>query len=507
MTPRWKLLIAMLVGFALVAAACGDDDDDGDGDTTTTAAAEDGGEEATTTTGAEDGGEEATTTTAAEDEERTASDVGVTEDTIRIGVGVADLDGLRADGISLPEALTTDHLFTRYSSYFDEWNAEGGINGRMIEPVLLTWNPVDPASQDEMCATGTLDEELFFTIVANGIGSQVISCFIDGGVPFLFGETVEQAVHDTGMLLTIAPPVEVTAEAGVQAAIDSGQITEGDVVGILSGNGPAIQAAGVLVDQALQDAGFTTSFVEVNTLQGDTGAINEESAAAVGTFTADGVTVAINLLPFTQTGGFWDASQGAGFSFIQLDTSSSTCTQFGASRTPEAAAGAPCVTTWDEGGSQAAGGLRDETEFEVECRAHWDETFADTFPTASARGVPSGQVITTVDGEELSSDYAPNECTFANIVRQALENAGVNPTRDSFMEAAFDLGEVPVAKASEGTGSTAPGKTWVADNLHTVVLTQVAADTPRGDDGTFDGCAAPVSCWIPADDTWSAIEN
>ncbi|MCU0274670.1 MAG: hypothetical protein MUE34_15695, partial [Acidimicrobiales bacterium] len=146
MTKRWKWLFAVLAAFALVAAACGDDDEGGE--------AADGGETTETTAAPEgDGGEEAeTTTTAAEDVELTATDVGVDEDSITIAVLVSDLDGLRAAGMSLPAALTTDHLATRWTSYFDQWNEAGGINGRMIEPLIVTWDPVSPDTMDDACA-------------------------------------------------------------------------------------------------------------------------------------------------------------------------------------------------------------------------------------------------------------------------------------------------------------------------------------------------------------------
>ena len=71
---------------------------------------------------------------------------GVTDTTIKIGVGVSDLDGLRAAGMALAPALTTQNLSKRVTSYFDAWNSAGGINGRTVEAVVLTWDPVKPAT-------------------------------------------------------------------------------------------------------------------------------------------------------------------------------------------------------------------------------------------------------------------------------------------------------------------------------------------------------------------------
>ena len=43
------------------------------------------------------------------------ADTGITADTIKIGVAVSDLEAIRAMGISIPETLTTDHLFNRWN--------------------------------------------------------------------------------------------------------------------------------------------------------------------------------------------------------------------------------------------------------------------------------------------------------------------------------------------------------------------------------------------------------
>ena len=475
---RFRGLMALLAVMALLLAACGSDDD---------SAGETDNETETT-----DGSEE-----------RTDSDIGVTADTIRIGVGVSDLDGLRASGISLPEALTTDNLSTRITSYFDQWNEAGGINGRMVEPVVLTWDPTKPDTQDQFCAEATIDNELFAVVVASGLNARTVQCLLDAGMLTFFGEFAPQSAHDSGLLVTVAPPAEVGARAGAEAAIESGDVPDGAVVGILSGNGPDQIAAGEEAESVFGDAGYETQLVEVNTVQGDVGAINQESGAAAGTFRAGGVTHVMMLLPFTNQAGFYDAA-GGDFDVTVLDTASANCTAFGASRTPAAAVGASCITVWDNQ-NLAAGGIREETEFEMECRAHFDEVFAEEFPVPSSPGVPSGQVITTADGEQLSSDYDAFACTIVNIMEGALEGGGTNPTRESVMDAALALGEVPIALASDGQGSLGEDKTYASDYVHSVVLTAAPAETPKAADGTYNGCPAPVNCWVPTADEWFPI--
>ena len=473
---RWRALVALVMALGLIAAACSSDDDGGGDSSATTEA-----------------------------QELTASDTGVTADSIKIGVGVADLDGLRAAGISLPAALTTANLSTRMTSYFDAWNAAGGINGRMVEPVVLTWDPTDPASQDQFCADATVDNELFAVTVSSGLNNKTVDCLLDAGMLTYFGEFAAQASHDTELLITIPPPVETGASAGANAAVESGIVAEGDIVGILAGNGPDQVAASDAAKQVFEDAGFTVNAVEINTLQGDVGAINQESGTAVGTFNAAGVTNVMIVLPFTNQGGFYDAA-GDNFDVTVLDTASANCTPFGASRAAAGALGATCITVWDNQNT-AEGEIRGETEFEQECRAHYDEVFAAEFPTSSYPGVPSGQVIDLPDGTQISSDYDGFACTLANIMEGSLTDAGVDLTRESAYQAALGLGDVPVALASDGQGSLGEGKTFAADFVHSVVLTAASLDVPKSAGNTYNGCPAPVNCWVPTTNDWFAIEQ
>src|SRR5919106_3490030 len=115
---RW---LAILLALGLVLAACGD----GAGETTTTA-----GDGAATTAGDTDT-TAATETTAGEDPMDIATDVGVDleAETIRVGL-LSDLTGVFS---SLVQVIVTGH-----EVYWDNVNANGGINGLMVEVV-----PVD----------------------------------------------------------------------------------------------------------------------------------------------------------------------------------------------------------------------------------------------------------------------------------------------------------------------------------------------------------------------------
>lgn len=476
MKHRPRIALAALASVSLILAACGGDDGGSDAPADDTSATS----EAPTTDGTE---------------ERTASDIGVTADTIRIAVAVSDLEAVRAAGISIPETLTTEHLVDRWGVFFNKWNSEGGINGRQIELVKVVWDPLNPASFDAMCAAATVDNEVFMLINGTGLASSARNCVMDAGVPVMYGDVVAQAELDTGLMISLAPPSEVVSKAGVEAWVAEGTVPAPAKIGIVANNTPAIQAAGKGAADALTAAGYEVQVIETNSLGGDNAATSQEGAAAVGALKANGAVHIFLTTPFTENTGFWNAAAEAKMPFTMLDTNSSQCSAFGLSRAPAAAVGSNCVTAYDHSTSEGQG-VRPDTAFEAECRAFFDASFADYYGGTSNPGVPAGQKITDANGTVLTSDYAPQECTMANIMYQALTNAGVNPTRASFIEAVLGLGDVPLALQAGGSGSFGPGKAYAASQVHTIRIVAADVSVVPAANGTYNGCPAPVNCGI-----------
>ena len=491
MKSKSRLAWAALASASLILAACGgDDSSDAPAESEAPAASEAPAET------------EAPAATEAPAEELTASDVGITETTIKIGVAVSDLEAVRAAGISIPDTLTTEHLFDRYKVFVDDINEAGGINGRQIELVQLVWNPLDQSTFDALCAAATIDNELFMVMNGTGLSSIARKCLFDAGVVIMYGDVMSQAEFDTGLAIGLAPPSEAVAAAGAKAWIESTDAAPGSVVGVLANNSPALSAAGQAASAVLEEAGYTVSYIELNSQSGDNAAINEEGAAAVGNFQADGAVHVLVNTPFTESQGFWNAAAAAGLSFNLLDTSSSGCSAFGLSRAPAAAYGSECITAYDH--STDGTSIRPDTEFEAQCRANFDENFEEYYGGKSNSGVPAGQIITDVAGKVLISDYTPQECALMNILNLGLSAAGVNPTRASFIEAVLNLGEVPLALAGGGTGLFAPDKPYAANAVHTVKITGADATTAPDANGLYNGCAAPIACGVVISD-WVAI--
>ena len=312
--------------------------------------------------------------------------------------------------------------------------------------VYKSWDPLSPATMENSCTEAVLDEQVFMAINASGFSQAFIPCFTeDNDTTFFYGEVASQAMIDAApdRLFSLNPPSEVAGEAGAQLIVDQGLIPAGAKVGILDSTNPPIAAAGESAASILEGAGYSTTTITVNTLSGDNAAANAEGAAAVAQFTAEGVDHVFVILPFIYAAGFWGEVGALQPSWDRtiLDSASSNCTPFGASRTNPAAEGAICVTSYDSYASPN-GGVGDDDAFEAQCRQEWIDHFP-VFNGKSDKGAPSGEVgLETADGELLNSDYAPGECTMQYLIKAALENAGVNPTRDSFADAMRELSDL-----------------------------------------------------------------
>tara|TARA_X000000368_G_scaffold205006_1_gene161748 strand:+ start:15340 stop:16914 length:1575 start_codon:yes stop_codon:yes gene_type:complete len=524
MSKKLLKLIAVFLSFVMIMASCGGGDDDSSSSSSDSSSSDSSSEASETEEVEEEAEEEAEEAeeeaeeeteeeTAPEPEpveERTASDVGITEDTIKIGVVVSDLQGLIDIGYPLPAALTTDHLSERFTLYFDEWNEAGGINGRMVEGVQITWDPLSPASMEDSCTKAVLDEQVFMAINASGFSQAFIPCFTeDNDTTFFYGEVAPQLMMDAApnRLFALNPPSEIAGDAGAKLIVAQGIIPAGSKVGILDSNNPAIGAAGEAAKAILEEAGYSTTTITVNTLSGDNAAANAEGAAAVAQFTAEGVDHVFVIIPFIYASGFWGevGTLQPSWDRTILDSASSNCTPFGASRTNPAAENAICVTSYDSYATPN-GGVGDDDAFEAQCREEWIAHFP-VFNGQSDKGAPSGEVgLETADGELLNSDYAPGECTMQYVIKEALENAGVNPTRDSFADAMREVSG-PQAFRSNGEGAFGPNKNYFSTQMQAVKFTLASRSTNKGSDGTFNGCPAPVNCWVPVTGEWFKFDE
>lgn len=171
---RLLRLLCVLAAVATLTAACGDDDG-------TTA------EDSTTTTTAEPPtGDDTSDVTAPDDSTVTTtlpelfdSAPGVTADSIKLGVVYVDLEAV-SDFVDL------DHgsYEAAYRAVIENVNDNGGVLGRMIEPVFAPINVLDPAGADAACLRLVEDDEVF--AVMGNVQAAQLPCYVDlGETPFI----------------------------------------------------------------------------------------------------------------------------------------------------------------------------------------------------------------------------------------------------------------------------------------------------------------------------------
>src|SRR5258705_2664518 len=308
---------------------------------------------------------------------------GIDKSTVNVVVLVADLDGLRAQGLNLPAKLTTGNLTKRWQGYFD---ALGKVNGRSIKVTPVTWNPVDPKSFEPTCIKATQDNKPFAVLNANGYRASSVGCItVDNSTFMFYGEAVYKALQQGSgkKLVSLGVPAEEAAKTGVAIANKQKFFPKTAKIGILSGNEPAIKAAGDTAESELKKAGYTIAQkTEINIVGQDTAAQLRDAQAAVATMKAAGVDTVVVVVPFTVNSSFFDEANnsGAGFKYMLIDAASSLCTQFGASRVPGSIgpANVPCVTTWDTRAVAAKNAVKKDNAFEAKCRKTMDAAMGET---------------------------------------------------------------------------------------------------------------------------------
>ena len=128
---KLKRLLALLMAFGLVAAACGgsDDGDAGDDtDTSTDDAMEDGDDAMEDDDDAMEDDDDAMEDDGDAPAGDIATDFGVSDNTIRVGIN-GDLSG--------PFAALVSEIVEAQEVYWEWVNDNGGINGYMVETVVL----------------------------------------------------------------------------------------------------------------------------------------------------------------------------------------------------------------------------------------------------------------------------------------------------------------------------------------------------------------------------------
>jgi hypothetical protein len=187
--------------------------------------------------------------------------------------------------------------------YVDQINKAGGINGRMINPIIVQFDPTNDANMQSLCRQWTQGSPAAFAVV-DGIGTweqdNQLCVAQQGQTPLLsaWSTTTNWTNLGSPYLWWTGADMAPVLAAVVQWGQSSGRLGHGKKVGVVVSDQAADQAA--LNDYLLPDlkkAGITPTVQTVAGSANQTATTNSDAQLAVEKFKAAGVQSVIPLLP------------------------------------------------------------------------------------------------------------------------------------------------------------------------------------------------------------------
>jgi len=464
-----RMLLALLIAFGLLAAACsGDDSESTETDDTETSTDEDAAE--TESDESDDGNEDDADEPEAEDDtepvedvELTASWDGVTEDAIRLGFTTSDLQELKEIGLV---DLDRGDPQVVLDALVDDVNARGGINGRMIEATLEVLIPFDTEAADEACVRFTEDIEVF-AVLAPFVGpnTEVNPCINDLNETIIVGgqPTPEQLDRSKAPWISNTMFSQRRLEGVVQLMEDEGLL--GDTVGVVV-NAEEQAAADDIVIPALEALDKTVVSVVQDTPAGDVPAGEAAWSTFIQRFEAEGVDSVVMVENTGTFGSSQLARSELDAQFLIVD-SAQLIRGLG-----NLGVVAPAELDGVIGSDTGSAEERWELESTQECIRVVEEAN------------PEIDIVPSEDVPEGESDWFGNVeifCAPLRLFELAAGAAGAELTHDSFVTGAESLGEIDIP--AQVFASMGPDKYDAGDGVRLAVFDSTLGD--NGDGATF----------------------
>lgn len=228
---------------------------------------------------------------------------GVTGTTINVAFPVANLGALAstygfAGDVEYTEQAKAIHLFV------NQINDSGGINGRKINPIIVSYNPANNAAMQALCEDWTQGTPDIFAVL-DGVGTftgvNQLCVTQQGHTPFLSQWTTVSTFTQQGSpyLWWTGPDDAAVLQALVDWGKGRGTIGGRAKVGVVAGDRASDQTAlhrYLLPD--LERAGVTPVVETLPAQTSEGAATASDSTLVVEKFRAAGVTSVIPLIPF-----------------------------------------------------------------------------------------------------------------------------------------------------------------------------------------------------------------
>jgi hypothetical protein len=172
----------------------------------------------------------------------TASDRGVTPTTITVAFLLADLGGVSKVGFSVPGFdIASQEKYI--NTFLDNVNNQGGVFGRQIIPVFVTYDPTNQQTSTDACRVATQDHAIFAAIdSAGGLNEPGQLCFTQQNHTPLIGVgafgTAPEIYQQSGGYLFTVDASGLRALANLAFLLDSRGVLKGKHIGVVDRDFP-----------------------------------------------------------------------------------------------------------------------------------------------------------------------------------------------------------------------------------------------------------------------------
>lgn len=364
---------------------------------------------------------------------RTASDRGVTEEEIELGLLLLDVGQLGDIGVGLP-GIDPETQRVGWQAFVDEVNEAGGINGRSIEPVYRSYDPLDQDSGRAACLYLTQDREVFAVMDSGGLVGGNVRCIADENDTTML-TTGSQGVLDE---LYEAAPGRLFGLLQRSSRLIDNLAAELDGLGVLEGATPGIlvteddeHIARRLQDR-LAERGHDVAYTGVLAQEYSQG--TSQISVEVQQMRANGVDAVIKLVHIIYGTQFVQIADGQRYhpQYLASDWRNASIDVHGEGM-PDSYDGTLAITAWRT--NEARAGLP-EAEDATACREIYEQATGNEL-------------------ERDSDDYGlyVGMCTLVDVFRRGATQAGPELTRDAFATGMRGVGEVPLGMFVGGSFS------------------------------------------------------
>ena len=241
-----------------------------------------------------------------------ASDRGVTSTTIKV---VFPWPNLGTIGQLTGLDTSSEDPVMSIHTYVNDINDHGGILGRKIDPLIVSFNPLDDSDMRSKCLSWTKDQKVFAVVDSIGWHDANQLCITqEGHTPLISGWTTVPLYTSEGSpnLWWTGPDNARVVENLVAWAVGRGMLKPGTKLGVVAADRqgdtlavnqyllPALQRAGLPAPADIESMHFDSS----------DGADSASQAPLIVTrLRSKGVTTVIPLLPFLNLSAFASEAQ------------------------------------------------------------------------------------------------------------------------------------------------------------------------------------------------------